>query len=602
MRLRPPCAMDFSPPETKRSFKEAFTRERAISRFTTLENLLRHFRPGERLFLYVLAVLLGASALALLAGANAAVSTEMPAEGGTHVEGLLGPARFINPILALSKADEDLTSLIYSGLVRALPDGSVVPDLAQSYEISADGMTYTFKLRPDATFHDGTPVTSADVLFSVQTAQNPDFKSPHRANWEGVTVAIPDEQTITFTLARAYAPFIYNTMMGVLPRHLWRNVSAEDFPFSPLNTRPIGSGPYAIKSYETDTTGAAVRYDLARFEKFTLGKPYLKNIRFLFYPNEAAMINAFNQGSIDSIAGVSPDRLASLDREDTVLMTVPLPRIYGIFFNQNHSAALSDIAARRALDLAIDKGRLVSQVLHGFGTPVESPLPPAIEGTRMRVNTPSPIVSTAYTQETLDAAREKLTDGGWSFSEETGAWSKGGRELSFSLATVDSPELVTTADAVATAWRQLGIKVTVQVYPVAELNSTIIRPREYDALLFGEVVGRELDLFAFWHSSQRNDPGLNLALYTNSSADQALSQARATTNSDERRELYEEFARIVAEDQPAVFLYAPEFIYVVPKELRGISFGALTTAGERFLNVQEWYRDTEYVWNFLVNK
>lgn len=592
--------MDFPPPDSKRSLKEAFTRERSVSRLAVLDGLLRHFRPGERLLLYILTMLLGASALALVAGTNAAVSTQVPAEGGTHTEGLLGPARFINPILALSKADEDLTSLVYSGLVRALPDGSVVPDLAESYEISSDGTTYTFKLRDDATFHDGTRVTSADVLFTVQTAQNPDFKSPHRADWEGVTVSTPDEKTITFTLGRAYAPFIYNSMMGILPRHLWRNVNAEDFPFSPLNTRPIGSGPFKIKEFETDSTGAATRYELERFDDFTLGSPYLKRITFVFFPNEATMINGFNQGIIDSIAGVSPDKLVSLDRTDTVIMTVPLPRIYGIFFNQNRSAALSDLAARRALDAAIEKDRLVAQVLRGFGEPLSSPLPPQIDSTKTSENVPAPIVSTSYTQETLDAAKEILSDGGWVFGDESGAWSKAGRELSFTLATVDSPELVATADAIATAWRQLGVKVTVQVYPVAELNSTIIRPREYDAILFGEVVGRELDLFAFWHSSQRNDPGLNLALYTNSSADQALSQARATTGSEDRQKLYAEFERIIKEDQPAVFLYAPEFIYVVPRELRGISFGALTTAGERFLNVREWYRDTEYVWNFLV--
>lgn len=144
------------------------------------------------------------------------------------------------------------------------------------------------------------------------------------------------------------------------------------------------------------------------------------------------------------------------------------------------------------------------------------------------------------------------------------------------------------------------MKVTLKVYPLAELNTTVIRPREYDAILFGEVVGREPDLYAFWHSSQRNDPGLNLSLYANSKADTLLSQARATTNKSEREELYTEFADVVREDQPAIFLYAPDFLYVFPENVTGVRIGSLTTPSERYQNVYQWYTDTERVWEIFA--
>ena len=210
-------------------------------------------------------------------------------------------------------------------------------------------------------------------------------------------------------------------------------------------------------------------------------------------------------------------------------------------------------------------------------------------------------MQSAFTDETIAAAHAILVKGGWSYNESTNTWTnKKKQTVGFTLSTADSPQLVATANAVADAWNKLGVNVKVQVYSLSDLNTTVLRPRQYDALLFGEVVGRELDLFAFWHSSQRNDPGLNLSLYTNSKADLLLSQARATTNATDREKLYAQFAALVKKDDPAIFLYAPEFVYVVPKNIAGIELGALTTPAERFLNVYEWYTDTQYVWNMFV--
>jgi len=581
-------------------------RPRTVSRLSGLERMTGTLSPFERLVLYILTVILAFSSLALLAAANAAVSVTIPSSGGTLVEGELGPARFINPLIPMSQADADLTALVYSGLTRVLPDGSVVPDLASSYEISPDGTSYTFKLRENARFHDGAPVTSADVLFTVQKSQNPDIKSIYRADWEGVSVSTPDAQTVIFKLPKAYAPFIQNTTMGILPEHLWSEVSPEEFPFSPLNTRPIGSGPYLVSRLTTNSTGSAVRYELSPFTDFTLGAPYLKRITLVFYPNEDAMIRALNRGEIDSLAGITPDELGGIERQDARILSVALPRVFAIFFNQGHAPVLADASVRRALNTAVDKERLVNMVLHGYGVPVDSPIPPhvlpTLQAEGKRAITPA-VTATAYTDDSVEAARRELSSGGWKFSSETASWSNAKKqELAFTLATADAPELVATANAVAAAWMELGVKVTVQVYPISELNTNVIRPREYDAILFGEVIGRELDLFAFWHSSQRNDPGLNLALYANSRVDTLLAQARGTTVSQERDKLYLQFAELVQKDVPAIFLYSPEFLYAVPEGLSGVSLGALTTPAERFLTVYKWYTDTEKVWSIFTNQ
>lgn len=592
--------MDYS--SSPSNLKERFLAIRRLSLFSRVEDLLLAFSASERLVLYVLLVILGTSTLALLAGANAAVSVDVPARGGSIVEGEVGPARFINPLLASSQADQDITQLVYSGLTRSLPDGSIIPDLALSYEISQDGTAYTFKLRENAVFHDGTPVTSADVLFTIQTAQNPLVKSLHRADWDGVSVSAPDAHTVVFKLPKAYAPFLQNTAIGILPEHLWKGIAPNDLPFSPLNTHPIGSGPYAVKEVATDNTGSATRYELAPFSRFTLGEPHLSRITFLFYQNEEALVKALNARAVNAVAGLSASALPEVKRTDVKVLRVALPRVFGVFFNQSRSAVLADSSVRTALESAIDKQLLVQAVLTGSGVPLNSPIPPGVlPGSSAVAGTSVASSSVAYTDATIQAARAQLERGGWSFDAASGTWKNSKKlELSFTLATADSPELAATANAVASAWRAVGARVTVQVYPIAELNTNVIRPREYDAILFGEVVGRELDLFAFWHSSQRNDPGLNLAMYVNSQVDSLLTQARATTDAKTREKLYEDFEKAIAKDRPAIFLYAPEFIYIVPEKLLGVSLGALTMPGERFLNVHQWFADTERVWSIFA--
>ncbi len=598
--------------------KETLSRERRVRYFSFFERLLETLSPSERLALYALSSMLAISTLVLLAGLSRSASVEMPVEGGVLREGEVGSARFINPLLTLSQADQDLATLVYSGLMRALPDGSYAPDLAEHYEISENGTVYTFTLRPDMTFHDGTPLTSADVLFTIQTAQNPVFKSMRRADWDGVQVSTPDARTVVFTLPHAYAPFIDNTTIGILPSHLWKDVPAEEFPFNPLNTRPVGSGPYRIASLDTDSTGAATRYDLAPFRDFALDGPYLKRISFTFYPNTEAMLKAWNARQIDAVAGVSPAAIGSLTRSDGNLIASPLPRVFGIFFNQNHAPLFADSAVRKALEKAVDKRHIVDAVLGGYGTVLEGPIPPGVLSDAAPA-TPLPLAAARAATSSAERdgtraeeARAILRSGGWTFTpaEEGGAagvWTKktskggkGGDRLTVRLATADQPELIATATMVADDWRAAGVEVDVQVYSLSELNTAVLRPRAYDAMLFGEVVGRSADLFAFWHSSQRNDPGLNLAMYANAKADTLLSKARVTTDAREREKLYEQFSALVQKDAPAIFLYAPDFLYIVPRTVRGAELGALTSASERFLTINQWYTDTKLVWSLFT--
>ena len=580
-----------------------FNEDNRDPRLKKLDTLMRAFTPFQRMMLYGFAILLALSAFVLLAQVNNLISVEIPAQGGTFTEGAVGTPRFVNPLLAASQTDHDLTTLVYSGLLREEKEGTFTPDLAESVEISPDGMTYTFHLKKDLSFHDGTPLSAEDVLFTVSLAQNPEAKSTRRADWEGVSVKASDENTIVFTLPHAYAPFLENATMGILPKHLWESVPVQEFPFSPLNTHPVGSGPYMVHDVTFDTTGAPTEYELAPFDDFALGEANITRITYRIFANEDALLAAFDGGDIDSFVSSSPKELPRTAEDSARLIRIPLSRVFGIFLNQNRAPVLASASVREALDAAVDKQAIIDTVLGGYGSVLDGPIPPGLFTDAASSTEASSTPETDRAQE----ARDILARGGWKFQPAAsstasgeGVWTKDKTTLSITLATADTEELIATAHAVALAWKAAGIQTETQVYPLQEFNSTILRPRAYDAVLFGEVVGRSLDLYAFWHSSQRNDPGLNLSLYTNASADQALEDARTETDPIKRQESYQDFLDAVGKDMPAVFLYSPDIVYLVPKHLQGIDVGTVTTPSERFLDVYRWYRDTERVWDIFA--
>ncbi len=552
---------------------------------------VRTFSTTERLLFVFFFALLCITGFLIVWGLNSHILTKVPRRGGSLQEAVVGSPRFINPILALSDADEDLTSLIYSGLLRATPEGGIINDLSKEYTISPDGLEYTVVIRDDAVFHDGTPVTASDVEFTVRKAQDNSIKSPKRVNWDGVLVQKIDEKTIKFTLKQPYAPFIENLTMGILPQHMWGSLDSDQFVASLLNTEPIGSGPYKLKKVKRNSGGLPVYYDLVPFSKYTLGEPYIEHITLRFYMNEEDALEAYTDGSVDSVHGVPPQQVDSIVRKDTTIMHAPLPRVFGVFFNQNQAPLFTRREVRIALDTAIDRDRIVGEVLSGYGTPIDGPSSNSVAETA------------SSSEERAQQARDILTRNGWKQNPDTGIMEKkSGNEtvsLAFSISTGDAPELKEAAVLIKEAWEKIGADVEIRVFETSDLNQNIIRPRKYDALLFGEVIGRDSDLYPFWHASQRNDPGLNIALYANIKADRLLEEMRAITDPALREEKYDAFVDLLKEDMPAVFTYSPDFIYLVPSKVKNLKLGQAISPAERFMNVYEWYIETNRVWKIF---
>lgn len=565
----------------------------------SIRKILRSFTIAEKAILYLFVAIFFVSGVTLLLRVNNALLVEVPIRGGTLIEGVIGNPRFINPVLAISEADKNLTSIIYSGLVRVTPDGKIENDLAEEILISDNQRVYTVLINPDARFHDDTPVTADDVIFTIQKISNPNIKSPKRGNWDGVGVEKIDDRTITFTLKSTYTPFIYNLTVGILPKHIWKNVSDDEFSFSQFNTLPIGSGPYKVDRVERNSGGIPDFYNLAPFEKGLGQVPFIKSIIFKFYPSETALIEAYNEGAVESIGGISPENTLKLKTNGSRIVTSPLPRVFAVFFNQNQSKVLLNKEVRQALNLASPREKIVENVLGGYGTAIDGPLPAGIYPWTSLTDSESSF------DDNLEIAKEILAKENWKINEKTGILEKksksGTINLSFSISTSDAPELQEVANELVSAWGKLGAKINVLVFETGDLNQNVIRSRDFDSLLFGNVVGRESDLYPFWHSSQKNDPGLNIALYTNSRTDKLLDEARSANSPEKIEESYKAFTEELRDDIPAIFLYTPSFIYVVPDKVKAINLNSLTVSQDRFLGIGDWYIETNKVWKIFTN-
>ncbi len=563
---------------------------RAISALSPLE---------QKIFWIALFVSLITGVLLLLKFIDTRM-VEVPKQGGTLTEGVIGFPRHINPVIARTDTDRDLAALIYSGLVRKMPDGSYQPDLAENVLVSEDGKTYTVTIRAGLRWHDGTPVTSHDVAFTVAAMVDGarEIKGVRRASWEGIEVQTPDDRTVVFVLPTSYAPFIEQLSMGILPAHLWESVPREQFDLSSYNLKPVGTGPYMIEDVISRSDGIPVSYTLKAFKHFALGRPYIETVVISFYGNREELLRAYENGEVTAISDVDPALGKTLSTQpNTRVLSSPLDRVFAVYFNQAHNVSLSDKAVRSALEILTDREALINQVLLGYGSSIDGPIPPGRYG-MMYTSTSTPDERSAQAEALLEKAG--WTKGENGFYEKKDAKKKTSTPLTLSISTGDTEELKQAAEFIAELWREKGIDVEAKVYDKSTLAKEVITPRQYDALLYGAVADKLPDLFPFWHSSQRTDPGLNIAMYANSKADTFLEQARGATTTEEEAVSLQGFLDEIRIDKPAIFLYSPSFIYALNEKIGGVTIGPMTTKSDRFASIFEWYTKTERVWHIFA--
>ena len=568
--------------EDTHPLRSAFTKNRQLPFFEGIGDYIRTRPAGDQFIFIVLGCLIFITSLLGFIKLQARIMVTIPQDGGSLTEGDIGSPRFVNPLLALSDTDQDLTTLTYAGLMGEGPDGTLIPVLAESYIVSPDGRTYQFTLRPNLKFSDGSPITADDVVYTVQKAQDPTLKSPQFDNWNGVQVTALDPHTVQFTLSAPYAQFLYNTTLGILPSHLWRNVTNDEFPFSELETNPVGDGPFVVVNVTHDASGAITRYDLAENPNYALGRPYLDSFHFIFYPDQPSLQAAFQSGDIESAYGLTSKNV----------LTSPYSHVFAVFFNPNSGDIFNTLATRQALSDAIDRDTIVKNVLSGYATAINGPVPPG-----SKISYPSYPDSA----DRIGDATALLASAGWVQNTSTHAWTNSaGETLTMTLKTSNVPELKVLSEAIQSDWQQIGVPTTVVVYEPGDLTQNVIQPRAYQALLFGMVIGKGDDLYDFWDSKEKNPPGLNITSYSNPSVDTLLDDLRTQTDPQTQVQELAQANQLIAADYPAAFIESPDFLYSVPNDLKGVILPQITAPSDRFATVASWYRRTESVWPFLV--
>jgi peptide/nickel transport system substrate-binding protein len=567
------------------------------SKFPTLKQLKhlpKMLNKKEKRTMGVLTAIVLLGVILLITNLYFLVTTPIPQRGGQYTEGLIGAPRFINPLLSQTNdVDQDISKLIFSGLLKFDKDRILTPDLAESYEISDNQLVYTFHLRQNIKWHDGEPFKADDVIFTMASIQDPEFKSPLSISFQGIMAEKIDDNTIKFTLKEPFAPFLGLMTFGILPEHLWYNVPATNADLTELNKKPIGTGSWQFDSFKKDKNGIIFSYTLIPNPYYYGDRPNLEKIVFKFYGDFASAIDALKNKSVQAIAYLPQEFQTELKKYKNInYQKLDQPQYTAMFFNQKNNGFLQADYIRQALALSIDKQKIIDTVLPGNANIIDTPTLPGVD-------TNPDIKKYNYDPQSAVTLLEK---NGWQLNSTTTngitqqVRQKKNQTLEITITTVDQPQNSKIADLIKQDWEQIGIKTNIQLVDKSKILQDVINTRKYEVLLFGENLGSDPDPFPFWHSSQNEYPGLNLAIFSNKTVDQLLENARKTNDWEARKKNYLEFQKIVAQELPAIFLYNQIYIYPQDNSIKGFDVKNISAPSDRFANLYQWYEKTKRIW------
>lgn len=505
-----------------------------------------------------------------------------PIPGGTYTEGMVGSFSNANPLFATSTVDTTVSHLIFAGLLKFDSNNRLVGDLAEKWKVEADGKIYTVTLRPNLEWQDGKKITAEDVVFTFQTVQNPDVKSPLFHAWQGVQIKAVDERTIVFTLPNALAPFIYNLTTGIVPKHSLQGIDPAGLRSTAFNTsKPVGAGPFTWETIEIIANGSDPNLQhigLKASQKYYAGPPKLDQYVIKTYANEGQLVNALKKREVSGVVGF--DRIPDDLKGDNQIVehTASLTAETMLFFKTN-SELLKDVKVRQALVSAVD----VPKLLAGLDYPVIPADEPLLHGQLG--------YSPALRQRgfNIEQANKLLEEAGWKRKDPKGVRYKGETKLALRLFGQNNADHAYITQAVQKAWAAVGVETEVNLPTDTELQTTVVR-RDYDVLLYGISIGTDPDVFAYWHSSQLNPAtaGLNFSNYVSSASDKALEAGRTRSDQGLRSAKYQPFLQAWQNDAPALALYQPRFLYITRGPLFGFEPKIVNGSTDRLNNVENW--------------
>lgn len=539
-----------------------------ISRFSKLEKIVV-------LGLVLIIVITGIWRVSLYQGG----SSIQPIKGGSIIEGVVGKYQIINPLYSqANQIDTDIVELVFSGLVKSSRGREILPDLAESWSVVNNSKTYIFNLRKDIKWHDGEMFNSDDVVFTIKLIQDDNYSGILKESWEGIEVVALNSYTVQFNLPNPSTFFLSRATLGILPAHLFAHLPVIDIGKSENNLKPIGTGPYKVLPLISSRNSVSLVFN----NEYYGTPPFLEKIVFHFYDSEKSLAQALRNGSVTSAGFSTLNQSRDLDLPNINTYIYQFPQYKAVFFNQlGDNQALKDQAVRTALALSSNKSKIIRDIMDGNANPVDSPILPGFWGHLPDIK--------KYNFDFI-AARDVLHKAGWKDTDGDGVLDKDNIKLSFNLSFMDDIVNNQIASILISDWNAIGAQVYLDPIPTQNLLDDVIRPRNYDALIFGQNLGSDSDPYVYWHSSQTNDPGLALAVMYDKDIDNNLELARLTTSLNRSINYYHSFQRTFATTVPAILLYQPNFIYLVDAKVKGVTDEInLSSITDRFLNIADWY-------------
>lgn len=506
----------------------------------------------------------------------------VPAAGGTFVEGIVGRPHALNPLLSDTfPLDRELGNLIFDGLVRYDESGRVLPALAESWEISEDGLTIAFTLHEGLTWHDGEPVTSEDVAFTYGLIQSESFPGQAylQSLWQSITIVAEDDRRITFILSQPYAPFFEAVTRGILPAHLLREIDAADLETIPFNQSPVGTGPFMVQpGQDWQRTG---RLRLTPNPTYWREGTQITDIEFRFFATTEDLVLAFRGGELQAINGLPPTLTPEVAAEPgTRIFTSTAPRYSALFFNLSDTGAtaIRSKEVRQAIAYSLDRNALINNVLNGQGVEFEGPYLPGTVASR-------PDLLTTYTYQPETAA-SLLDTAGWVNSGSVRT--KEGTPLTLRFITIDMPEQRAVAEEIGRQLSASGIDVQLTLLAdIAALRQTLAG-RNFDIALVEIAPPNDPDLYDFW-SQEAMIRGQNFSGWNNRRASEALEGGRQLFPPDARAPFYEAFLRQFDGDMPALTLYQHVATYVLSEKVYKAEIGRVLEPRDRYQTLSRWF-------------
>jgi peptide/nickel transport system substrate-binding protein len=498
-----------------------------------------------------------------------------------YVSSGVADARILVPFLADDVTSASICGLVYNGLTKVDKDLNVVPDLAERWEVSEDGLEITFYLRKGVTWHDGTAFTAKDVKFTYDTILSPETACPYISGYADiVSMDIPDDHTIVFRYSRAYAPALLKLGMGIIPEHLF---SHKDVRRSVYARAPVGTGPYTFSEWK------AGRYIILEANPdYFEHAPLIKRFVYRIIPDQSVQFLELLTGGIDSM-DLSPYqflyRSGTPEFEERIEKYRYLAHSYTYIGYNIKDPIFSDKRVRQALSYAINKKDIIESVLLGEGEPCTGPF---LKGSAYYDDT-----AEAYAYDPMKAAK-LLREAGWADLEGKGTLSRDGKEFRVILATNQGSQVrEDAATVIQSQWAELGIKAEIQVMAWSAFLDQFINKKNFQAVILGWTIPADPDPFAVWHSDSAGPGGLNFISFSDRQVDELIEKGRREFDVEKRSKIYRQMHRRIAEEAPYTFLFFPYSMPAVQKRVKGIK-PAPAGIGYNFI---DWYvpeREVKY--------